>query len=540
MSRTLRIVAYAVNGSGVGHLTRLHAIARWIRRYALLLGVRPEIWFLTSCEADGILFADRFPSFKLPSKTVVGESGHDKLVYLGLAKQWVWHSLTLLRPDLLVVDTFPRGAFGELLSALDLCRKKAFVYRPTKASFAARADFQAMIPLYDLVVVPEHEEQAQVQVPDAARGRLRFVGPIVSRDAVELLDRDAARAELGITTMGGDRLAVLVSAGGGGDPNAERHLERVHAALAGDERVHLVLAAGPLYRGRPIRGPRVTWIESPALAARMRAFDLAICAAGYNTFHELMLAGVPTLFVPQPKVADEQDRRADRAIAAGAAATLDLSSDEAIRAAVERFRDPDARARASAAGRALVPTSHARDAAAELLRLVVPAHEVDAVEELLDDEVLRRAEDFELFATVARALAGSELPNARDRDAALDLSERLRAVPREQALRIVEILCRKLGASPPRERAIAIGTVIEALAPFADWSGAAIVVGMLQSERQLAAPDVARRFATWLGEVRAAGHDLYRAIADLSRASAHADAPGNDALLRAATEERPS
>ena len=32
--RKLRIVNYAVNGRGVGHLTRLTAINRWLRRYA--------------------------------------------------------------------------------------------------------------------------------------------------------------------------------------------------------------------------------------------------------------------------------------------------------------------------------------------------------------------------------------------------------------------------------------------------------------------------------------------------------------------------
>ncbi|MCX7024347.1 MAG: hypothetical protein NT080_06985 [Spirochaetes bacterium] len=91
MARSIRIVNYAVNGSGIGHLVRLSAVNRWIRRYCAFAGVRAEIYFLTSSEADGILFADRFASFKLPSKTIVGESGIDKTTYLALAKQWVWH-----------------------------------------------------------------------------------------------------------------------------------------------------------------------------------------------------------------------------------------------------------------------------------------------------------------------------------------------------------------------------------------------------------------------------------------------------------------
>ena len=32
--KKIRVVNYAVNGRGVGHLTRLVAINRWVRRYA--------------------------------------------------------------------------------------------------------------------------------------------------------------------------------------------------------------------------------------------------------------------------------------------------------------------------------------------------------------------------------------------------------------------------------------------------------------------------------------------------------------------------
>ena len=161
MGQPLRIVNYAVNGSGAGHLTRLCAMNRWLRRYAAVLDLRAEIFFLTSSEADSLLFHEQFASFKLPSKTIVGETGIDKLSYLALAKQWVWHSLSLIRPDLLIVDTFPRGSFGELLSALDLCRHKAFIHRPVKEEFARRPDFQTMLPLYDVILVPEYAEDAE-------------------------------------------------------------------------------------------------------------------------------------------------------------------------------------------------------------------------------------------------------------------------------------------------------------------------------------------------------------------------------------------
>ena len=37
--KRLRIVSYAINGRGLGHLVRQLAILRWVRRYAALIGV---------------------------------------------------------------------------------------------------------------------------------------------------------------------------------------------------------------------------------------------------------------------------------------------------------------------------------------------------------------------------------------------------------------------------------------------------------------------------------------------------------------------
>jgi UDP-N-acetylglucosamine--N-acetylmuramyl-(pentapeptide) pyrophosphoryl-undecaprenol N-acetylglucosamine transferase len=371
----LRVVCYAMNGTGVGHLTRTLSIARWLRRYAAALDQRIEIWFLTSSEADGLAFAEGFAAFKIPSKTVVAETGIDRATYLAVAKQWVWHSLGLLRPDLLLVDTFPRGSFGELLSALDLCRHAAFVYRPVRAEVARRPDFQAMLSLYDLIIVPEND--APVTVPPDAKDRVVHVGPVLSRERWELIPRSTARERLEIAA---DKRCVFVSAGGGGDPGAELQMHETVRALALDPSISVVVGAGPLYRGRPF--PNVTILPGRA-ADWSLAFDAAVCAAGYNTFGELMFAGVPVVFLPQEKMADDQHARAKLAVEKGAARMLEHGCD-AHRAVVELLERPAARD----AARSLAPENGARVAAAELLRLVCPPADVDRVEAALDDELL--------------------------------------------------------------------------------------------------------------------------------------------------------
>ncbi len=449
----LRVVCYAVNGTGVGHLTRLLSIARWLRRYAAAMDEKLEIWFLTSSEADALVFSEGFAAFKIPSKTIVAETGIDRRAYLALAKQWVWHTLGLLRPDLFIVDTFPRGSFGELLGALDLCKRAAFVYRPVKPEIAARPDFQAMLSVYDLLVVPEAD--GQVLTPPGVADRLVHVGPVLSRERWELLPRDVAREQLGVRDPAAR--CVFVSAGGGGDKHAEAQLRSTVAALAGDPKLHVVVGLGPLYRGPPF--PGVTTLTGRA-AASMLAFDAAVCAAGYNTFGELMFAGVPTAFLPQDKLADDQHARAQRAVEKGAAAIL--APDDDVRAIVtELMSRPGARD----AARTLVAENGARVAAAELLRLVVTPSRVDRVEEALGDALLgriaangtkRELEILHLAHRLAKDCEGAALAEA------VALAADLRGVHDARELRrLVDALVRDLGsAAPLAKRAAACASAL--------------------------------------------------------------------------------
>lgn len=465
----LRVVCYAVNGTGVGHITRLLAIARWMRRYAAALDQKLEIWFLTSSEAEGLAFAEGFAAFKIPSKTIVAEAGIDRTAYVALAKQWIWHTLGLLRPDLLIVDTFPRGSFGELLGALDLCRRTAFVYRPVRRQVAERPDFQAMLALYDLLLVPE--KSTPVLVPPKAEDRLVHVGPVLSRERWELHPRDVARAGLGIpqTGEGAAKKCVFVSAGGGGDRDAAARIDGAVRALARDPALHVVAGAGPLHRGQPFPGVTIV----PGRAAEWSlAFDAAVSAAGYNTFGELMFAGVPTAFLPQDKLADDQAARAELAVESGAGALLEAGcSGEDIHRTV---RELLARSGAPDAARALVPENGARFAAAELLRLVCPPAQVDRVEAALDDARLtrlagagqgsepREKHELDVLTLAARLARGrdDELALAIERTSPL-LCGRGAAEARE-VRGVVDAVVRGLPASPVAARAEACEAALAA------------------------------------------------------------------------------
>ena len=557
MAQTLRIVNYAVNGSGAGHLTRLLAINRWLRRYTSLMGVRAEIYFLTSSEADTLLFHEQFASFKLPSKTIVGETGIDKITYIALAKQWVWHSLALLRPDLLIVDTFPRGSFGELLSALDLCRHKAFIHRPVKEELATRPDFQSMLPLYDLVVVPEYQEEAQALVSPGAKGprvQVRYSGPVMVRERFELWSRAEVRKHFAAKE---DELLVYVSAGGGGDPNAADDLHRVCQVLLKESGLRIVVGAGPLYRGRALHDDRIVWQTQSGIAEQMAGFDLAVCAAGYNSYHELLHAGVPTIFMPQAKIADEQSRRAERAAGAGAAFCLtesrsggaEVAWTEQLRDIVLKLRDPVVRNQAAQSALALVPKNHARDAAAELLKLLLPVHEVESAQESLNEKVLGSLREsglqFEQLVELMHGLSGDAAAPASSKQAAVERSEKSlellqfskrNGIPTATLLRSVRLLVPKLGRGSSSEKVEALQSIFKALLPFADWSSAMTLMKLLLGERRLSAAVVGTAVEKFLLHLHARGETLHRAITYLSAAAgADQSLTGNVELLDAAT-----
>src|SRR6185503_8556589 len=141
----------------------------------------------------------------------------------------------------------------------------------------------------------------------------RGVGPILLREREELMPREDAREALGVTR----ERAVYVTLGGGGDEAAARVLPQLTGRLVA-RGWHVVVGAGPLYVGPERRGPHITWMDRYVPLELLQGADAAVSAGGYNSVTELMFAGVPSVFLPQPRIADDQAGRARAACEAGA------------------------------------------------------------------------------------------------------------------------------------------------------------------------------------------------------------------------------
>jgi len=524
--KRLRIVSYAINGRGVGHLVRQLSILRWVRRYGGLLGVPVECWVLTTSEADTLARREGFPAFKMPSKAMMRDAGIEPTRWISVARQWVMNAVAGLSPDLLIVDTFPGGSFGELVPVLEMVPHRVLVARAVRDEIAGDDAYAPLLPLYGKQIVPDE----------------RGVGPILLREREEMLDRNAARAALGVPD---GKRCVYVTLGGGGDEAAPRTLPVLTERLVA-RGWHVVVGAGPLYSGVEKRGANITWMDRYVPLELLAGADAAVSAGGYNAVTELMFAGVPTVFLPQPRIADDQEGRARAAVAAGAgrfATSLDEIPD-----LLEAPGDPTA-------ARALVPHNGARRAAAEILAMVLPAGDVAFASSVLSPALWARAQTLagltqtdaalELVTVVLgdtpsaikeREAVMAELADdgvlvsapARRRSPATERVAKFLATveatraPIEHAVALVRGLRRKFPAAGIDGVVDACAQLFPVWARFADWMGAVSLVNALPAQRAVTIFDTARSLSAWL----ATEEDLFDAL----RRFAHLEGNGARSL----------
>ncbi len=300
------VLFYAINGLGLGHLTRLLSIARKLK--ALDNSINP--FFLTSSEACHVLFKHNIPYVKLPSKTISRECGMKENELALLYQTTVLNLFSILKPTALVVDTFPVGSLDDLFGCLTLkssC-KKIFVHREQRQSkmTPARTNLQGF---YDLIIAPHNKGTAHIPVPK--KDKLFWSGPIMVRTKDELMSPEKVKEMFNFPK---NKKLIYLTFGGGGDPtDNECYKQTINLLSPYKDKMHIVATKPPLCRSYIMPSDFVSVIEWYPMIELMHVFDAAISGAGYNTFHELMYCGVPSIFIPKHRGHDDQEGRAMQA-----------------------------------------------------------------------------------------------------------------------------------------------------------------------------------------------------------------------------------
>lgn len=260
---------YAMGG-GYGHIARACALGRSLTQ------ARPGIELCLYLPQRG---KDWVSKFGLRGELAPESPRH--------RARWIEHRISVDRPNLLVADCFARGFRGELAAVLPNVQKTVFLTRWLDQSSVTAEDWKAL---------ENFTCRLSSESVDGKFASLGFqqVEPILAASADEVVDRAVARANLGLSqhskvVMCSRTYLHALS------HQMESALERLQDRYGFE--LLLLEPGGKL------------WQQTLPLARQMRAANLVVALPGYNTYHEVVQAGVPAIFVPSELANDNHHQR---------------------------------------------------------------------------------------------------------------------------------------------------------------------------------------------------------------------------------------
>lgn len=324
------VIMVTSNGVGAGHLIRASAIARSLQPKA-----RPVIFSMAYsvvevCSALG-LDCEYVPSRekKLMSKRKWDKYLRDRLV-------------ALIDETNATVVTFDGVVpYPGIVSTKFLRPKVNFVWirrgmwqrKPQGLALGLQSK------LMDYVIEPGDVAREADTGPTKSRKEALLTSPVSLYRPEKTMTREDARAFLGLDPQ---RPAVLVQMGVG-STDLDVRVSAVIRGLQGWDDLQIVMPREPKDSDGNSLIPddmTVKTIRYFPLADVLHAFDAAICAAGYNSVHEVIPAGIPTLLIANNRGTDDQFARGKWCADAGLTLHADNDSLKDIEYQTSKLQQP--------------------------------------------------------------------------------------------------------------------------------------------------------------------------------------------------------
>lgn len=178
--------------------------------------------------------------------------------------------------------------------------------------------------LIDYIIEPGDLARDYDNGPTKDRDDAVVTSPVTLFDHSHLMSRGNARKVLNLDVK---KLTVLVQLGVGENDMNER-VSLILKTLSHTSNIQVVMTRAPIDKVGNSLSPRkldLKIVRYFPLSEVLSAFDAIICASGYNSVHEVIPAGVPTLFVPNSRGTDDQQARAKWCADSGLALFADES-----------------------------------------------------------------------------------------------------------------------------------------------------------------------------------------------------------------------
>jgi len=295
-----RVVFHAINGIGLGHLSRQIAIALAVRE----LAPHTNILFVVDGGSHGLLEAAGLSYVTTPLVRDNGTSAHWPMYRKNQVYRSFAHSIVqVMRPDIILFDCFISFPFLEAARSSSvpfaICVRKM---KEMDQFFNSLAKTSSDVRL---ILISHYADE--INVPDKMKEKTRFVGQIARPFSPRLAE------VTGLTTTP----RIVITGGGGGYPNTVSFYNVALAAFAAcrfeEPSLTGLLVTGPLFkewrRLEPVEGVHIIPFD-PELTATFAAADLVISQAGYNTIAEITALSVPAICIPAQRKFDDQYERA--------------------------------------------------------------------------------------------------------------------------------------------------------------------------------------------------------------------------------------
>ena len=259
----------------------MYAVARALRKADPSL----EIVFFTPMPTLHILYSEEFPTYHLAGR--YKHANMSATQWNGLVEDMLHMVFDMHRPKWFMFDgAFPyRGMLNAIASQPHM--DKWWMRRGSlKKNKSIPVDSQSF---FDGVIVPSEGEETE------AEEGVHVVAPIKAIEFDEAWDRTFARSRLSIPD---DGKAVYVQLGAGRINDIEGLLDKVLHSLFDHPEVYVVLGESMLGERLNFTHERLRVVRDYPNALYALAFDASVQAGGYNSYQEMRMFGIPTLFIP--------------------------------------------------------------------------------------------------------------------------------------------------------------------------------------------------------------------------------------------------
>ncbi len=325
------ILFFPTNGVGFGHFTRLLAIARNFRES------KPdtEIVFFTTMPTLHILSEEGFVCYHMPGRYRYNQM--EAKDWNALCEEMMTLIFTLHRPKAYIFDgSYPYRGMLNSIKSQTRNMVKIWVRRGAIKKGSKNIPVDS-IKHFDAIIRPgdsvpdDFVEETKNNIP------ILKTNPILLQSLPGEIERAPIREMLGIPHRA---TLCYIQLGAGQINDIDSELSLTIAALSEHPEAYAVIGESMLGDRIKISNPNIRILRDYPNSMYFHEFDFSIIAGGYNSFHEVINSGLPSICYPNMSTGrDDQLGRSQVAATEGAMIVLKKRSKENIRVAISRMMD---------------------------------------------------------------------------------------------------------------------------------------------------------------------------------------------------------